>query len=83
MKIDFILEQILTVKNSAFFYTPALYKKSNSFIFYEPYKILSINDLKEFSLKQGMVDKYFQDGAAGYSIIKYEAGYMFEKKLLN
>lgn len=81
MKIDYILEQILDKKNSAFFYTPSVYKKSISYIFYEPYKIISVNSIHDHSLKLRAVDKFIQNGFSGYSIIKYEAGYLFENKL--
>jgi para-aminobenzoate synthetase / 4-amino-4-deoxychorismate lyase len=83
MKIDNILEKILTERNSAFFYTPSVYKSSKSYIFSKPSRIISINDFNEISFKLGIIDSYIQNGITGYSIIKYEAGYLFEKKLLS
>ncbi len=83
IQIDNVLEQILIVKNSALFYTPAIYNKSFSYIFTKPAKKIVVNNLSQFQKKSKIIEKYLSEGYLGYSIIKYESGYLFENRLRN
>lgn len=77
MKIEDILYQVLQIPNSAFFYTPPIYKKSYSYFFLKPKDKIIINnanDLHKFKL----IDKFLTKGLSSYTLIKYEAGYLFE-----
>jgi para-aminobenzoate synthetase / 4-amino-4-deoxychorismate lyase len=78
MKIEAIIEKVLQNKNSAFFYTPAYYKKSFSFLFTNPgecFQFNSENFDELFKLEKMLNNQSF------YSTINYEAGYLFEKGL--
>ncbi|MCS7053756.1 MAG: aminodeoxychorismate synthase component I [Ignavibacterium sp.] len=73
--------KILVKKNySAFFFTPPIYKKAQSFLFHKPKKIVKIfvaNHSQNFKL----IDELISKGLVGYAIINYEAGFLFERKL--
>lgn len=81
MNIDDILKQVLKTKGSAFFYTPAIYKKSKSYFFNKPEKIFTSGNC---SLLNSIIDRFYysiEKDKWGYCLLNYEAGYCFEKKL--
>lgn len=80
MKIEKILKQVLETKGSAFFYTPAIYKKSKSYLFKKPGKVF-ISKSRQTIL--GTIDSFkdsITTNSAGYCLVNYEAGFCFEKK---
>lgn len=81
MKIEEIIIKVLSTPNSAFFYTPPVYKNSNSYLFLKPKKIVNIDSLKNLESKLHLIDEYLEKGLVGYCLLKYEAGYLFEKRL--
>lgn len=80
MNFDYIIKQVENNNHSAFFYTPTIYKKAVSYLFLNPIEIIIIKnkeDLeKSFKKAQKLIDKKY----SGYTLVKYEAGYLFEKK---
>ncbi|MGB5289405.1 MAG: hypothetical protein WBN42_13040, partial [Ignavibacteriaceae bacterium] len=83
MKFDDIIKQVEENIYSALFYTPVYYKKAVSYLFIKPVEIISVykkEDLKyAFKFIQKLIDKNYP----GYSLINYEAGFLFEEKLKN
>lgn len=83
MNFDDIIKLVEENPNSAFFYTPSVYKKAHSYLFLNPFESISINKKDEiepaFIIVQQLIDK----GYHGYSLIRYEAGYLFEDKLFH
>ena len=81
MKFNDIIKQVEDNSYSAFFYTPVYFKKPVSYLFNKPIEIISVykkEDLKyAFKFIQKLIDKKYP----GYSIINYEAGFLFEEKL--
>lgn len=77
MKIEDILNQVLQNPNSAFFYTPPLYKKSYSYLFLKPKNEIIVNNQNELK-KLKLIDNLLNKGLNSYTLIKYEAGYLFE-----
>lgn len=81
MNFDDIIKLVEENPNSAFFYTPPVYKKAQSYLFLNPFESISINKKDDiepaFIIVQQLIDK----GYYGYSLIKYEAGYLFEENL--
>lgn len=83
MNFDDIIKTVEENNHSAFFYTPSIYKKAISYLFLKPIEVISVykkEDLK-FSFKQ--IQKLINKGHYGYSLINYEAGFLFEPKLSN
>jgi len=81
MEFADIIKQIEESEYSAFFYTPVCYKKAVSYIFHKPVEIISAFNKDDidylFKFSQKLIDKK----KYGYSLINYEAGYLFEEKL--
>jgi para-aminobenzoate synthetase / 4-amino-4-deoxychorismate lyase len=81
MKFDDIIKQVEDNLHSAFFYTPSVYKKAISYHFLKPFEIISVNKKEELDIAFKIVQKLIDRGYYGYSLIKYEAGFLFEEKL--
>ena len=81
MKFNDIIKQVEDNSYSAFFYTPVYFKKAVSYLFNKPIEIISIykkEDLKyAFKIIQKLIDKKY----SGFSLINYEAGFLFEERL--
>lgn len=67
---------------SAFFFTPPIYKNAKSYVFLKPDKIIRI-DKSNYSRNFNKIDKLLSQNSAGYSVINYETGFLFEKKLFH
>lgn len=81
MNITEIINRVLATPNSAFFYTPPIYGKSDSYFFLKPKEIVTIKSLKNLNEKLNRIDDLIADGFVGYSLLNYEAGHLFEKTL--
>ena len=81
MKIQEIINKVVSTPNAAFFYTPPIYGKSDSYLFLKPKEIVTIKSLRNLNLKLSQIDNLINKGFYGYSLINYEAGYLFEKTL--
>ena len=81
MKIEEIINKVTSTPNAAFFYTPPIYGKSNSYLFSKPNEIVTIKSLRNLDEKLNRIDDLIADGFIGYSLMSYEAGYLFEKSL--
>jgi len=81
MKFDDIIKQVEENPFSAFFFTPPIYPKSYSIFFSDPVEIISVTGKEDLPLAQRFLDKHFNKGLCGFSLINYEAGYLFEPKL--
>ncbi|MCJ7554282.1 MAG: aminodeoxychorismate synthase component I [Ignavibacteriaceae bacterium] len=81
MELIKILNKVASNTNSAFFFTPPFYEESFSFLFLNPFKVINIYSNHNLEKKLQEVDQLNKEGYSSYSIIKYEAGYLFEKKL--
>ncbi len=81
MNITEIINKVLTTPNAAFFFTPPIYGKSDSYLFLKPKEIVTIKSLRNLDEKLILIDQLLKRGLAGYALIYYEAGYLFEKKL--
>lgn len=82
MKLEDILSLVLQNSHSAFFYTPPFYKKSNSYLLTNPVNIISVSARDNIKEKLNFIDELIQKGKPGFSLLNYEAGYLFEPKLL-
>ncbi len=81
MKLSDIIKQVEAKHHAAFFITPPLYPNSYSFLLLDPIEIITISKKKDVKNHLELIDTYLQKGLTGYSLINYEAGYLFEKKL--
>lgn len=81
MNISEIVKKILTTQNAAFFYTPTIYGESKSYLLLKPAEIVKINSLRNLEEKLKRIDELLRKGFVGYSLMNYEAGYLFEKTL--
>lgn len=81
MNITEIISKVLFTPNGAFFYTPPIYGKSDSYLFLKPKEIVTIKSLRNLDEKLNRIDDLIADGFVGYSLMNYEAGYLFEKTL--
>ncbi len=81
MQIQEIINRVLFTPNSAFFYTPTIYGDCKSYLFLKPQKKVTIHSLNSLNEKLERIDELVKSGLVGYSLINYEAGYLFEKTL--
>ena len=81
MELKQILQTVNSTDYSAFFYTPHLYDNSFSFLFIDPVESVTIKTTRSLEKKLEQIDLLIKEGYSAYSIINYEAGYLFEKKL--
>lgn len=81
MKIEEVINKLTNTANAAFFYTPPIYGKSDSYLFLKPKEIVTIKSVRNLDKKLNRIDNLIADGFVGYSLMKYEAGYLFEKTL--
>lgn len=81
MNIKEIINKVSSTPNAAFFYTPPIYGKSESYLFLKPKEIVTIKSLRNIDKKLTQIDKLIEKGFVGYSLMNYEAGYLFEKSL--
>lgn len=75
-----ILKNLVKKNYSAFFFTPPIYKKAQSFFFHKPKKIVKISAANH-SQNFRLIDELISKGLIGYAIINYEAGFLFERRL--
>lgn len=83
MQMQEIINKVLSTPHSAFFYTPPIYGKSDSYLFLKPKEIVTIKSLRNLDEKLNRIDQLIEKGFYGYSLLNYEAGYLFEKSLNN
>lgn len=81
MKIEDIINIVISIPNAAFFYTPPIYGKSDSYLFLKPKEIVTIKSLRDLDKKLNRIDDLIAKGFSAYSLMNYEAGYLFEKTL--
>jgi para-aminobenzoate synthetase / 4-amino-4-deoxychorismate lyase len=81
MEFKQILQTVNSTDYSAFFYTPHLYDNSFSYLFIDPVESVTIKTTRSLEKKLEQIDLLIKEGYSAYSIINYEAGYLFEKKL--
>ena len=81
MTIETIFNGYLNNKNSAFFYTPPIYKDSYSYLFINPIETITAGNGNELIDSFKMIEGQKKLGRIGYGYIKYEAGLYLENKL--
>ena len=81
MKFDDIINTVTENSFSAFFYNPSVYKSAKSFLFLKPDEIISVHKKNDLDFAFKHIQKFIDKGYFGYSLIKYEAGFLFEPKL--
>ncbi|MDR3625644.1 MAG: hypothetical protein P4L45_02360, partial [Ignavibacteriaceae bacterium] len=82
MTVESIFDKYLKDDNSAFFYTPVIYKDSYSYIFKNPEVIIIAENQEELFNAFGLIEAQRKIGRTGYGFMKYEAGYYLEEKFL-
>lgn len=81
MRITEILKYIEENSNSAFFYTPNIYKGGKSYFFKKPWKVLTAKSKEEVEKLLDKTDQLSQDpDLIGFATIPYEIGYYFQPK---
>ena len=81
MKFNDIIKQVEDNSYSAFFYTPVYFKKPVSYIFKKPIEIVSVYKKEDLKYAFKFIQKFIDKKYYGYSLINYEAGFLFEEKL--
>ena len=81
MKFDDIIKQVEDTPCSAFFFTPSIYKKALSYLYIKPLEIISVYKKADLDYAFKVIHKLIDKGFYGYSLINYEAGFLFEAKL--
>lgn len=81
MKIEEVINKLTNTANAAFFCTPPIYGKSDSYLFLKPKEIVTIKSVRNLDEKLNRIDELISKGYFGYSLMNYEAGYLFEKTL--
>ncbi|MCW9066055.1 MAG: aminodeoxychorismate synthase component I [Ignavibacteriaceae bacterium] len=83
MNFDDIIRSVEQNTYSAFFYTSSVYKKALSYLFLKPIEIITVYKKEDLDFSFKLIHKLINKGYFGYSLIKYEAGFLFEEKLAN
>ena len=81
MKFNDIIKQVEDNPYSAFFYTPSIYKRAVSYLFVTPSEMISVNNKEDIHYASREVQKLIDKKYLGYTLINYEAGFLFEDKL--
>ncbi|GAB6281472.1 MAG: aminodeoxychorismate synthase component I [Ignavibacterium sp.] len=81
--LDEILLKVSTIPNSAFFYTPSIYKNASSYLFLKYQKSVFIQNKSDIERKLKLIDKLMVEGFQGFGLINYEFGYLLEQKLVH
>lgn len=81
--LDEILLNVLTVPNSAFFFTPPIYKNASAYLFLKNQKSVFIQNENDIEKKLNLIDKLIEQGFQGFGLINYEFGYLLEQKLVH
>src|SRR5574338_1574408 len=81
MDILEIINKVIKQTNAVFFYTPPIYGKSKSYLFLKPKEIVTIKSLRNLNKNLNYIDELTSKYEFAYSMMNYEAGYLFEKSL--
>lgn len=81
MDFSEIINKVIKQPNAAFFYTPPIYGKSKSYLFLKPEEIVTIKSGTNLNKKLKYIDELTSKYEFAYSMMNYEAGYLFEKSL--
>ncbi|HEX7356417.1 MAG TPA: anthranilate synthase component I family protein, partial [Ignavibacteriaceae bacterium] len=81
MDFSEIINKVIKQPNAAFFYTPPIYGKSKSYLFLKPEEIVTIKALRNLNKNLNYIDELTSKYEFAYSMMNYEAGYLFEKSL--
>lgn len=82
MELEKILDTVISTEYSAFFYTPPIFDDSYSYLFIDPEEAIVINSTRNLDKKLKQIEMLIDEGYSAYAILNYEAGYLFEKKLV-
>ncbi len=78
-KFSEIINVVLNNKGCAFFYTPPIYEKAKSYLFYNPTNIIKISQNKDITELLKQIDSELKDKYC-YCMLNYELGYWLENK---
>ncbi len=78
-----ILNDFKDGKIKALFYTPSIYKRARTFLFYEPTETIEIFGKSNWDNRKKDIDKLYKKSSAGFGLINYEFGYLLEERTLN
>jgi len=81
--LDEILLKILSIPNSAFFYTPQIYENAFSYIFMGSQESVFIRTGNDIEKKLNSIDQLIKQGYQGFGLINYEFGYLLEQRLIS
>src|SRR3989339_1799602 len=81
MKLEEIINTVISTPNAAFFYTPPIYGNRDSYLFLQPKALITIKSIRDLNEKLAQIDNLIEKGYFGYSLLNYEAGYLFENTL--
>jgi para-aminobenzoate synthetase/4-amino-4-deoxychorismate lyase len=81
--MDEYLKHIIENPSTAIFYTPSYYEDSLTYLFLEKPEIVISADKSNFHEALNEIDGCISMGYSGFGFISYEAGYLFEKKLVD
>jgi para-aminobenzoate synthetase / 4-amino-4-deoxychorismate lyase len=81
MNFNDIIQSVAQNPHSAFFYTPSIYKNVISYLFLKPVEVISVYKKEDLKFSFNQIQKLIDKGYFAYSLINYEAGFLFEEKL--
>ncbi|MBZ0200048.1 MAG: aminodeoxychorismate synthase component I, partial [Ignavibacteriaceae bacterium] len=80
MQIKNLLKSVSDIEHAAFFYTPVVYPNAESILFEKSAEIISAYGSDDFLPSIKRATKFLNKGLTGFMLLKYEAGYLLEKK---
>lgn len=81
IKLKNILTRVSTTAYAAFFYSPLKKGNEESYLFLEPERVHVLNDLQYADDFLSVLDEVHEKKLFAYTILPYELGFLFEKKL--
>ncbi len=81
IKLKDILTRVSTTAYSAFFFSPLKKGNEESYLFLEPERIHVLNNLQNVDNFLSVLDEVHEKKLFAYTILPYELGFLFEKKL--
>ncbi len=75
-----IISKVIETNNSAFFYTPPIYKKAKSYYFSKIKDLVSVCNVEDLQTQRADIENILKNHL-GFSLANYEASKLFESKL--
>ena len=78
MKLEEIINTVISTPNAAFFYTPPIYGNRDSYLFLQPKALITIKSIRDLNEKLAQIDNLIEKGYFGY--FRWKSKYYYTRK---